>query len=542
MGTSAAPGSQACNAESALQACVRDLMSLLALPALWSGREPQQILTLLSEALEAVLPIDVCYVTAQFLSGEEPLTVFRVRQAPASPDAEEWRNFLESCDAFSSGEQVMDLPDSPLGPLRVARIATGFYGYGGFVWVGSSLPAFPIDTHMVFLRAAASLAASGLRTARLVREREEAIRAKDEFLAMLGHELRNPLAPIVTALHLMDLRGADEPFGRERSIIKRQINHLVMLVDDLLDIARVTRGKIELRKVAVELSTIVAKAVETASPLLEQRRHRLHIDVPATGLTLDADAVRLSQVVSNLLVNAAKFTEPGGDVWIRALRRHGNVELSVKDNGCGINADLLPRVFDLFQQGSTTLDRADGGLGIGLALVKTFVFLHHGTVYATSAGPGHGSEFTVRLPMFGGTEPALLLDEPVMPTILDHDRERILVVDDNQDAADLLGATLQAVGHTVAVAYDSPQALLLAGEFRPTVAVMDIGLPVMDGYELATRIRQRLGKDAPRMIALSGYGMKHDRERSQQAGFDFHLVKPVHAEQLLATVHQHGRE
>ena len=362
---------------------------------------------------------------------------------------------------------------------------------------------------------------------------KEANRAKDEFLAMLGHELRNPLAPIVTALELMKLRG-DVSSGREQVIIERQVQYVVRLVDDLPDVSRITQGKIELKKETFELASVVAKAVETASPLLEQRRHRLTIDVARHGLPLCGDVVRITQVLVNLLTNAAKYTDLEGRIELHAWRDGHEIVVQVKDNGVGIRADLLPKLFELFVQGPRAADRSEGGLGIGLTLVRSLVQMHGGTVVALSDGPGKGSAFVVRLPAAVATEDRSA-QELMTPVGRVSAPRRVLIVDDNIDGAVLLAELCGAMGHDVRVAHDGPQALAAIREHAPDVAVLDIGLPVMDGYELAKRIREQLGPSC-RLVALTGYGQEHDRKRSEQAGFDAHLVKPVDPSRVLALI------
>jgi PAS domain S-box-containing protein len=358
---------------------------------------------------------------------------------------------------------------------------------------------------------------------------ETASRAKDDFLAMLGHELRNPLAPIVTVLHVLRMR--DQGKTRELEIIERQVHHLIRLVDDLLDVSRITRGKIQLTMQPLALERIVAQAVEMASPLLEQRRHRLTVEV-ASDCVVDGDAHRLAQVVANLLTNAAKYTEPGGRVEVRAAREGDAVVLRVRDDGIGIAPALLPRVFDLFTQGRRAMDRSEGGLGIGLALVRSLVEAHGGRVEAESAGLGCGSEFVVHLPArrAGGAEAGAATAPAVTSS---PGARRILLVDDNADAAESLAALLRAVGHEVVVAPDGPRALAAVRDWRPDVAVLDLGLPVMDGFELAGRLRAAC---APRLIALTGYGQPRDKARARAAGFAVHLVKPVDPATLLAAI------
>jgi PAS domain S-box-containing protein len=361
---------------------------------------------------------------------------------------------------------------------------------------------------------------------------EKANRDKDEFLAMLGHELRNPLAPIVTALQLMRLRG-DVGSSKGQMVIERQVKHMVRLVDDLLDVSRIKQGKIELKRRIFELAEAVAGAIETASPLLEQRRHELFVDVPREGMRIHGDATRISQVITNLITNAAKYTDVEGKIGISAWRDGHEVVLQVKDNGVGIPADLLPRIFDVFVQGPRSSDRSQGGLGIGLGLVRSLVQMHGGSVAALSDGPGQGSAFVVRLP---GTRMAEVETSAPAPAIVrSATPRRVLVVDDNVDAAALLAELCSTMGHEVRVAHDGPQALAALHDFTPEIAVVDIGLPVIDGYELARRMRDQLGPSC-RLIALTGYGQEHDRRRSAEAGFEAHLVKPVDPMRVLRLV------
>ncbi|HEV8240490.1 MAG TPA: ATP-binding protein [Thermoanaerobaculia bacterium] len=362
---------------------------------------------------------------------------------------------------------------------------------------------------------------------------ERAGSVKEEFLAMLGHELRNPLSPILTALQLMKLRGSGE-LERERALIERQAHHLLRLVDDLLDISRITRGKLQLRRQGVEIAEVVAQAVETVRPLLAQRAHRLVVEVPTDGLLVEGDAARLAQVVANLLMNAAKYTPGEGRIEVRAAAEGAEAMLAVRDNGMGIAPDLLPSVFDLFVQGPRDRDRSEGGLGLGLAIAQNLVRLHGGTIAAHSEGIGQGAEFTVRLPLairaHSGKWPAAA-SEPAWQG----GGVRVLVVDDNVDAAQTLAELLEAMGCTARVAHDGPAALLAAQEFQPALVLLDIGLPVMDGYEVTARLR-RGGFDRLRIAALTGYGQPEDRERSRRAGFDCHFVKPLASEALQALV------
>ena len=356
-------------------------------------------------------------------------------------------------------------------------------------------------------------------------EAQSANRAKDEFLAMLGHELRNPLAPIITAIQLMRLRGVSSP---ELGMLERQTRHLTRLVDDLLDVSRITRGKIELRKRPLEIVDTVLRAMEMVSPLLEQRAHRVHTqDVPASGLALEADPERLAQVIANLLSNAAKYSDAGSVITLSACRAGERVRFSVKDEGAGIAPDMLESIFNLFVQQPQTLARSEGGLGLGLAIVRSLVELHGGTVTVHSAGLGQGSEFVVELPAARDAAQSASSHQAAVAAAAAH-AKRILVVDDNVDAGTMLGALLRLQGHEVELAQDGPEALSKAARFRPEIALIDIGLPMMDGYELARRLKQLCGQErALRIVAVTGYGLESDRERSAQAGFDDHLVKPV---------------
>jgi signal transduction histidine kinase/CheY-like chemotaxis protein len=516
-----------------LRACLRNLTSLLALPALWTGRNPNQIALALFEALEAVLALDICFLREYDVDQPEAVNALRVPGKPASAPAGRWVPFTEACQRQV---QPVEVIDSPHGPLRVARTQMSYGSPQVTLWVGTREPGFPTDTQYAYLVAAASLAATGLHTARLMEERENVARAKDEFLAMLGHELRNPLAPIATALSLIERKGLAE-VERERQIIQRQFTQLSRLVDDLLDVARVTKGKIDLQRQRVEVRRMMLEAVETAQPLLEQRKHALRLDIPSPDLLIEADPVRLQQIIGNLLGNAAKYTPQGGVIRVSAAAESARVRIEVQDNGIGLEPKLLPRVFDLFMQGPASLDRAGGGMGIGLALVKTLVRLHGGEVQAASDGPGTGSKFTVWLPLCARTEVQGDATEKKLPRSMQPSK-RILIVDDNDDAASSMALLLQAFGQEVRVASHAEAALALMESFRPTLMLIDIGLPDMDGYELASRIQAKGGDRAPFLVAVTGYGQPDDRRRSEKAGIGLHLTKPVDLDALLAVVNQ----
>ena len=369
---------------------------------------------------------------------------------------------------------------------------------------------------------------------------DAANRHKDEFLALLGHELSNPLAPIFTAVQLMKLRG-DGGNDREREVIDRQTRHMSRLVENLLDIARATRGLLRVRTEPVEIASATARAIEMASPALEQRQHKLSVDIPCQGLVVDGDQTRLAQVFANLLTNAAKFTDRGGCVGISAKREGDRIRVSVRDDGHGIASDMVERIFEPFIQAERPHDLAMAGLGLGLPLVQNLVELHGGTVKAVSAGMGRGSEFIVELPAL---PLAIVTDIPRARSstpVVGAGGKRVLVVDDNRDAADMFSQALAFLGHEVATAYNGPDGLALADSLRPHVAILDIGLPSMDGYEVARRLRESFGTSL-RIIAVTGYGEESDRDQSRRAGFDVHLVKPVDIDVLARALTEEGRD
>ena len=383
-------------------------------------------------------------------------------------------------------------------------------------------------------------ARQGLAAAR--EQAEQASRAKDQFLAMLGHELRNPLAPISTALHLMRVQEGGD-VTRARRVIEQQVDHMVRLVDDLLDVSRIAQGKVELRRQPVEIGEVARTAIEMASPLLEARQHELAVAIAPSGLEVLGDPARLAQILANLLTNAAKYTPPRGHIRFAARRILEHVEIEVADDGVGIDEAMLPRVFDLFAQADQAPDRPAGGLGLGLTIVRNLVRLHGGEVTAHSDGPGQGSRFVVRLPCTDratATPPPVQVVEGPAPSA----RRRVLVVDDNVDAAELLAEAIELMGHDARIAHDGPAALALAATFAPEVALLDIGLPVMDGYEVGARLRsdRAAAADGARrlvLVAVTGYGLESDRQRSAASGFDAHLVKPIDLgtlTRLLATV------
>ncbi|CAN98665.1 unnamed protein product [Sorangium cellulosum So ce56] len=387
-----------------------------------------------------------------------------------------------------------------------------------------------------------------LENARLYREAHEADRRKDEFIAMLSHELRNPLAPLTTGLELLQMSAqmsagerADRDDRQILATLERQVKTIVRLVDDLLDVSRITRGKIELKRERLDVASVVMAAVESVRPLLVQRGHDLVLSVDR-GVFVHGDRVRLEQVVVNLLNNAIKYTNPGGRVSLACAAIAGDARIRVTDTGVGISAELLPRVFEPFMQARRTLDRSQGGLGIGLTLVKRLGELHGGRVEALSGGPGEGTAISVWLPLAGApSAPAEAPAPPALPPALEAAPPRattrplhVLLVDDNVDAAEGLRRVLQLHGHAVSMAHDGPAALEAARASRPDLVLLDIGLPGMDGYEVVRRLRAEPELTRPYIAALSGYGQDQDRRRSREAGFDAHLTKPVATEQLLS--------
>ncbi|HEX6267341.1 MAG TPA: response regulator [Burkholderiales bacterium] len=365
----------------------------------------------------------------------------------------------------------------------------------------------------------------------------EAARRKDEFLAMLSHELRNPLAPIRNAAEVMRrIAPADPGIAWARDVVERQVTHLAQLVDDLLDVSRITQGKITLKKEPVELGKVIHHSVETARALLDARRHHLVLNLPGTPIWVHGDFARLAQVLGNLLNNGAKYTAEGGRIELAAAADRGEAVVTVRDNGIGIDATLLPHVFDLFTQGERTLDRSQGGLGVGLTVVQRLVELHHGRVEAMSEGIGKGALFRITLPCISEVTQEQPAEVQPAVAFVPAGGKRVLVVDDNMDAAESIAVYLRLEGHEVRTVSDGAQAVAIAQVFAPQVAVLDIGLPGMSGYEVARRLRQKGAGALGLLIALTGYGQKEDRARSEDAGFHHHFVKPADPRDIQAAI------
>lgn len=385
------------------------------------------------------------------------------------------------------------------------------------------------NSDITLANALASRAATALDNAFLHEELLKADRQKVDFLSMLAHELRNPLAPICNAAQLLRLNaGDDDPELKwSTDVIDRQVNQMVRLVDDLLDVSRITSGKIRLQRQVIDITRIVSHAIEASQPLMDERNHCLTVMVPGHSIWIEGDQTRITQVITNLLNNAAKYTNNGGQIQLDVRLEASQVRICVRDNGIGIPPEMLRSVFELFTQVERTLDRSSGGLGIGLTLVQRLVEMHGGTVVAESEGTDRGAAFTMTLPT---CHPVDDTSDPDMAFVVlpgDQPRSKILIVDDNVDAADTLATLVRLNGHQVQVAYDGPSAVTVAKAFEPSIVILDIGLPGLDGYAVAERLRESEATRSALLIALSGYGQPKDESRSRQAGFDLHFVKPV---------------
>jgi signal transduction histidine kinase len=500
-----------------LRRCIRDLAALTALPSLCVGRTPEEALDVLVDALPTALSCDLVYVALPGSVSHERSSLDRAPMA-AEPLEQVRAGSAEGdgggdATIFVAGERLWCMEaEVPLGAHR------------GRLLAGRRSPLDP-ETDRVLVRTAANLIGTILENANVL----EVARRKDDFLAMLGHELRNPLAPIVTAVELLK---HNPTAVREREVIGRHTQHLVRIVDDLLDISRVTRGQVELRREYVSLASVMQRALEIASPLLTRKRHQLEVS-QAEDVVLQGDPIRLAQVFGNLLTNAAKFTPAGGRVRVDIGRTPGRVRVTVSDTGAGIAGDQLQRIFEPFVQADRARDVLHGGLGLGLAIVRNLVELHGGTIRAQSEGRGFGAAFTVDLP----TATVVQDRAPALPRPPSGSRAsvRVLVVDDDSDIAELLSEALQNKGFQTAVANDGKNALARWRTFAPHVGILDVGLPGLDGYEVARALRAEHGSGAT-LIALTGYGRSTDRAQAKDAGFDVHLVKPVSVDDLVTVL------
>ena len=463
---------------------------------------------------------------------EPPARTFTRRQLESSDLPSELATIITACRDGSVAKDAgsIALPGT-LGVRRVVCLPLVARGRTlGVLTLGTG--ASLSSDELALVENLAGRAAIAVDNARLYRDIQDGDRRKDEFLAMLGHELRNPMAAIANAIECLEHVDGDIRLRNEaQQVLRRQLQQMTRLVDDLLDVSRITRGKVTLRRSTVVLSTIVARAVDTTASIFVERGHRLHITQPDQPVRLDADPTRLEQILANLLHNAAKYTEAGGQVSLIIEPQDSQVVIRVRDNGIGISPELLPRVFDLFTQADRSLDRSQGGLGIGLTLVRSLVELHGGTVAATSNGINRGSEFAVCLPVLA-TQPVELEAEQVSLAPEPPTSRRVLVVDDNADLIITMSRLLNATGHETRTAQNGLTAIDIATNWLPDVALIDIGLPGIDGYEVARRIRQSPLLGETLLVAVSGYGQAEDRRRSTEAGFDFHLIKPVDFHEL----------
>ena len=525
-----------------LRRCIRDLAAFSALSATWSRADVQGIASSLAEILLRSLPVEFVYVRVPGLAAGPAFEVVRVHRGEETPDmARAVGGALEPWLECGLGSSPTTANPAGEGTVRLAVIPIGYDGACGFVVAGARQSDFPVQADRLLLSVGANQAAVVLQNKRTEAAFQELDRRKDEFLAILAHELRNPLAPLSNSLEVLRrAENSPELMEQTRGVMERQVRQMVRLVDDLMDVSRMTRGKVELRRQRTELAAVLASAVETARPFIEASGHELTLTLPPEPVFLDADPSRLAQVFSNLLNNAAKYTEQAGQIGLTAERQESEVIVKVRDTGIGIPGDVLPRIFDIFTQGDQSLERAQGGLGIGLSIVRGMVELHGGSVKAHSAGLGQGSEFTVRLPVLVSPTPEIQAAEgDGEPAALPSHR-RILVADDNQDSVESLALLLTLRGSEVRIAHDGWEAVATAAAFAPDIVLLDIGMPRLNGYEAARKIREQ-GRRGERMvlIALTGWGQEEDRQRSTDAGFDFHLVKPVDfaaLEQLLASL------
>ncbi len=500
-----------------LQRCIRDLAALNALPSMCVGRTPDEALAIVLEALPTALTCDLVYLV---LPGSPPAERGSFRGAPMAGSQLAEMTVMSATDADGSDAQVF-LTGGTFFCLE-AEIPIG--AERGRLLAGRGAPLDP-ETDRVLVRAAANIVGAILDSAKVL----EVARRKDDFLAMLGHELRNPLAPILTAVELM---GRNPAAARERDVIERNTRHLARLVDDLLDISRAAHGNIELRREVVSLSSVLERAREIVAPLVTRNQHQLHVE-SAGDVVVQGDPVRLAQVFTNLLTNAVKFTPAAGKIDVLVERSPGRVRVTVRDNGCGIARDQLARIFEPFVQADRERDVLQGGLGLGLAIVRNLVQQHGGTISVESEGRERGAAFTVDLPTTTRIDPPREIARP-RPSRARTD-VRVLVVDDNVDVADLLSEALEDEGFQTSVAHDGQGALARWRTFLPHAGVLDVGMPGLDGYALAKALRAEHGRSAT-LIAATGYGKPTDRLRAADAGFDCYLVKPVSVHDLVVVL------
>lgn len=540
-----------------MRECLRDVVAMATLPAIWTGAETVRIVESLASSLFTT--VDPAFVYVCFGDGERRLSVVQTGryESSAAIGAEAHDRIFEW--ARTSDPEVLLPIDDPFGRglVHLTARAVGHRAELGVIAAAFKHPDEATPVRHLLLNMAATQATVAIQNAnvldtlresearkaviaientRLVEELRHADRAKDEFLATLAHELRNPLAPLRNGLELLRIDG-NPASEAVRTMMERQVEHLVHLVDDLMDVSRITRGRIALRKSLVELNSVIGAAVETVSPTIERMRHTLRVDLPTDIVIVDGDATRLAQVFANLLNNASKYTPSGGEIELTAAVVDNEVIVTVRDNGVGIPPDQLSRIFEMFTQAERSLDRAQGGLGIGLTLAQRFMSMHGGTLRAHSDGEGTGATFVATLPVASIGErrngEAASPDRSSVRSGL-----RILVVDDNRDSAESLSLILSRIGNDVRTVYDGESAIEATAEFVPDVVLLDLGLPQISGFEVCRRIRSQHLSVEPVIIAQTGWGQAEDRVRTAEAGFDLHLVKPVEPRQLLDALAQ----
>lgn len=523
---------------------MRDIVAFSTLPAIWTGLSPEGIARSLADVLFSTLSLNLVYIRLQGLMSEEVIEVVRTNVGSEPDRIESVRASLRSILSAAGGTAPSTIPD-PFGDgtLHLAVTRFGIAGNLGMLITGSQSDEFPTDHDRLLLGVGANqttMVVQRLLAEELLREQGEQLRElaarlsdadrrKDEFLATLAHELRNPLAPIRSGLEVMKL-AKDDPATMEeiRCTMERQTQQLMMLVDDLLDVSRISKGKLELRKCRVKLADVVQSAVEASRPFMVESNHELTVSLPEQPLYLNADPNRLAQVFSNLLNNSTKYTPAGGRIKLSAEQQRGVVIVSVEDNGLGIPAEMLDNIFEMFTQIDRPQEKGYTGLGIGLSLVKSLVEMHDGRIEVRSQGSGAGSVFSVRLPVL----PESSSEQPT-PSHADASatktsiKRKVLVVDDNKAAATMLSMVVKMLGNEVRKAHDGKEGIEVAEEFLPDMILMDIGMPRMNGYEAARHIRLQAWSSGMMLVALTGWGQEEDKIRTKDAGFDHHLVKPA---------------
>ncbi len=527
-----------------LERTMRDLVALSTLPAIWTGLSPEEIASSLANVLSNTLALDLIYIRLDGQANGEAIEVVLAGGGSDIASTEAVKAALASSLDLAAGELPCAIPD-PLeaGTLYLSHTRFGIAGDIGILITGSEREEFPTKHERLLLGVAANqttmvvqrlmaeelLREQGERLRELAARLSEADRRKDEFLATLAHELRNPLAPIRSGLELMKL-VKDDPSTMEeiRCTMERQTQQMMTLVDDLLDVSRITKGKLELRKCRVALAEVVQSAVEASQPFIADSNHHLTVALPEQPLYLNADPNRLAQVFSNLLNNSTKYTPAGGRIRLSAEQQQDVVVVSVADNGLGIPNEMLEHIFEMFTQIDRPQEQGYTGLGIGLSLVKSLVEMHDGRIEVHSRGTGMGSVFSVRLPIV--RQPLAEQRTPPGPgesASKPSIKRKVLVVDDNRAAATMLSMVVKMLGNEVRKAHDGQEGIEVAHEFRPDVILMDIGMPKMNGYEAARHIRQQPWSSGMMLVALTGWGQAEDKIRTKEAGFDHHLVKPA---------------